>query len=111
MPHPGVPVLPDRLPPLPETTDVSWSADIQALHNRLSDFFDSSRRALNLDESDPIRVRTHLDRASNTMVSIVEALGLRTEDPLPNEYIHSVALATGSLVMHLRHAMETSKHQ
>jgi hypothetical protein len=97
------PPLSESLPLLPQPPiDHPWSADIVTAHNELRASFDSARRALNLDESDPIRLRYHLNRASSFMVDVIGALGLREVDPLPSSHLNSLAIAVGSLVVRLR---------
>jgi hypothetical protein len=105
MPRP--PCLPEGLPSLPEPpTDHPWSADVITAYQELNASFDSARRALNLDESDPIRLRYHLDRASGFMVNIVDALGTREVNPLPSSHLRSLAVAVGSLVFYLRKTVD-----
>ena len=99
--------LPVRLPSLPQApADNPWSADIIAAYEGLNTSFNSARRALDLDESDPIRLRYHLDRASGFMVNVVEALGVREVNPLPSSHLSSLATAVGSLVFHLRKTVD-----
>jgi hypothetical protein len=45
------------------------------------------------------------------MVSIIDALGKYKEDPLPADYIRSLALAVRSLVVYLRSTLNGSKLQ
>jgi hypothetical protein len=103
-------LLPERLSPLPEAPfDNPWSADVLKAHNELVTAFNSARNALNLDESDPIRLRYHLSRASGFMVDIVGTLGLREVDPLPSHYINSLAAAVGTLVFRLRVTLDNAR--
>jgi hypothetical protein len=93
----------ESLPLLPQAPiNRPWSADIINAHNELHASFDSAQRALNLDESDPIHLRYHLNQASGFMVDMVDALGLREMDPLPSSHLNSLAIAVGSLVVRLR---------
>lgn len=100
-----VPPPPASLPPL-VPTDTPWPAEIVTAHERLTSMFSSARNALNLDESDPIKLRFHLDRASTIMVSIIDALATQNVATLPDQYIISLAQDVGSLVVHLRHALD-----
>ena len=94
--------IPLALPSLPHAIDVPWSAEIVEAHNGLTSTFRTSRAALNLDESDPIRLGHHLKQAETFMVSIVEVLGHQT---LPHEYIEAISGAVSSLVLGLRQAL------
>jgi hypothetical protein len=60
--------------------------------------FRASQAALNLDESDPIRLGHHLHQAKTFMVSIVDVLSRQTANPLPPGYIKEVGDATRMLV-------------
>ena len=60
---------------------------------------------MNLDESDPIRLGHHLKQAETFMSSIVDALSLQEQNPLPTEYIESLEEAVELLVDGLRDAL------
>lgn len=108
MPPDALKLFPE-LPASPLTAP--WPADVLNAHSGLESSYGSARRALNLDESDPIRLRYHLTRASQFMVSMVEVLGLREESPLPTTYIELIAGAVGNLVIHLRKAFKSTENQ
>lgn len=97
--------IPSTLPALPPAIALPWSADIIQAHHGLSSTFGTSYRALNLDESDPIRLGHHLKQAETFMTSIVDALGTQTDNPLPIEYIETTREAVESLVNGLRDAL------
>lgn len=97
--------IPATLPPLPTATALPWSADILQAHTGLVSAFGISYRALNLDESDPIRLGHHLKQAETFMTSIVEVLGRQTGNPLPVEYIEVLRTSIESLVNGLRDAL------
>jgi hypothetical protein len=99
------PQIPLILPSLPRATDTPWSAEIVEAHRGLASAFRTSRAALNLDESDPIRLGHHLKQAETFMVSIVEALGHQTANPLPQGYIEATSEIISSLVVGLRLAL------
>ena len=67
--------------------------------------FGISYQALNLDESDPIRLGHHLKQAETFMCSIVDALSLQEHNPLPAEYIESLEEAVELLVDGLKDAL------
>ena len=97
--------IPSSLPPLPVSTTLPWSAEIIQAHRGLTSSFGISYRALNLDESDPIRLGHHLKQAETFMSSIVDALSLQEQNPLPTEYIESLEEAVELLVDGLRDAL------
>ena len=97
--------IPSSLPPLPVSTTQPWSADIIQAHRSLTSSFGISYRALNLDESDPIRLGHHLKPAETFMCSIVDALSLQEHNPLPAEYIGSLEEAVELLVDGLKDAL------
>lgn len=99
--------IPLTLPSLPHAITTPWSAQIIEAHNGLTSAFRSSQAALNLDESNPIRLGHHLKQAETFMVSIVEVLGHQTANTntLPQEYIKAISSAVSSLVLRLRSAL------
>jgi hypothetical protein len=100
-----VPPPPASLPPLPlVANNTPWPAEVVTAHEQLISTFNSARHALNLDESDPVKLRFHLDRASTIMVSVIEALV--SQSTLPDEHIVSLAQGVGSLVVYLRNTLE-----
>ena len=97
--------IPSTLPPLPPATALPWSAEVVQAHRGLVSAFESSYRALNLDESDPIRLGHHLKQAETFMASIAEVLSFQTENPLPLQYTETVNSAVGELIKGLRIAL------
>lgn len=98
-------MIPSNLPPLPPATTVPWSAEVIEAHRGLVSTFGISYRALNLDESDPIRLGHHLKQAETFMTSIVDVLGAQQVNPLPPEYIATVREAVMLLVGGLKAAL------
>jgi hypothetical protein len=90
--------IPDTLPTLPPYVGHPWPAEVVQAHRGLCTAFRASRTALNLDESDPIRLGHHLHQAKTFMVSIVDVLGRQTANPLPSGYIDEVSEATLALI-------------
>lgn len=82
--------IPSTLPTLPPATLLPWSADVIEAHSGLISAFHTSRRALNLDESDPIWLGHHLKQAQTFMISIVNVLGLQQDNPLPAGHIEKI---------------------
>jgi hypothetical protein len=97
--------IPSTLPPLPPATSLPWSAEVITAHRGLVSTFMTSYRALNLDESDPIRLGHHLKQAEMFMVSVVNVLSTHRDNPLPPEYINTIRGAVESLVEGLQIAL------
>ena len=97
--------IPQSLPDLPPTTGSPWPAEIVQAHHGLHAAFKASRTALNLDESDPIRLGHHLQQVKTFMVSVFEALGRQENNPLPPTYIKQVGDAILGLVSGLQSAL------
>jgi len=93
------------LPPLPPANGVPWSAEVIQAHRGLTSAFGVSYRALNLDESDPIRLGHHLKQVETFMTSVIGVLGTYAENPLPPKYIDTVGGAIESLADGLRDAL------
>jgi len=100
--------IPRTLPDLPASVETPWSAEVVQAHRGLSAAYRTSRAALNLDESDPIRLGHHLHHARTYMVSIAEVLGLQESNPLPSIYIKEISRAIAALVDGLRIALVES---
>lgn len=99
-----------ELPALPEPHGQRpWPADVYDAHRRLRILFSSARSALNLDESDPIRLRFHLHRSTNLMLPLIRALGFREEQPLPSAHIELLAQHIGTLIIRLRNMLDGSE--
>ena len=81
---PPRPPIPKQLPDLPPSAGPPWSAEVVQAHRGLYAGFRASRAALNLDESDAIRLGHHLHQAKTVMVPIVEALQCQHSNPLPS---------------------------
>lgn len=99
-------VIPQTLPPLsPATPALPWSAEIIQAYRGLISAYGTSYRALNLDESDPIRLGHHLKQAETFMTSIVNVLSTQADNPLPTAYIKIIRGAVELLVDGLRNAL------
>jgi len=101
------PIL-QELPGLPPALGLPWPAEVVQAHHGLQAGFRASRVALNLDESDPIRLGHHLHQVKTAMVPVVEALGRQTLNPLPPVYIKKITEAVFSLVDGLQVALVKS---
>jgi hypothetical protein len=96
--------IPSALPPLPPATQLPWSADTLEAYHGLASAFLASRRALNLDESDPIRLNHHLKQAETFMASIIDVLSVQPINRLPAEYVKKIRESVASLTNGLRSA-------
>jgi hypothetical protein len=102
--------LPHSFPILPPVAgDAGWPSDLIQAHERLNNLFESARGALNLDESDAIRLTYHLDKAETVARPIVVALQSNDRSNLPSDYIASVAALISSLEHHLQTALANSQ--
>jgi len=102
------PQIPLVLPGLPQATNTPWPAEIVEAHHGLASAFRSSRAALNLDESDPIRLGHHVRQAETFMGSIIDVFSHQSVNPLPEEYIETLSRMVSSLVTGLRLALAES---
>lgn len=100
--------IPHTLPDLPSSVGTPWPAEVVQAHRGLHAAYRTSRAALNLDESDPIRLGHHLHHARTYMVSIAEVFGLETSTPLPSGYIREISQAITGLVGGLQAALAES---
>jgi len=83
---------PDGFPTLPSfSSHVPWPADILDGHNVLKAVHNAASHSLNLDESDPIRLRHHEKQIKGVMLSTLQALAECECPPLPEDYIESAA--------------------
>ena len=105
---PPRPPIPKQLLDLPPSAGPPWSAEVVQAHRGLYARFRASRAALNLDESDTIRLGHHLHQAKTVMVPIVEALQRQHSNPLPSAYIKEISDAILALVDGLQSALAES---
>ena len=107
MPHTEAQLnIPSTIPPLPPATALPWSAEIIQANCGLVSAFGTAYRALNLDKSDPIQLRHHLQQATTFMTSIVNVFGTQTDNPLPTEFIAIIRGAVTLLVDRLQDALD-----
>ena len=81
-----------KFPELPPCSGhAPWPAGITDSHDTLKTVYDAASRALNLDQSDPIRLR-HCEKQTKTaMLSTLQALAACVNPPLPDSYIKYTA--------------------
>jgi hypothetical protein len=103
---------PEHFPALPSAAaNMHWSANIVEAHRTLTSIFNSARASLNLDESDPTRVRFHLTRIVNEVYPILEAVSLQEDEPLSPDLVRSMVLAFSLLFIRLQSALENSQRR
>lgn len=102
------PPIPKHLPDIPPYIESPWSAEVVQAYRGLQAGFRVSRAALNLDESDPIRLGHQLHQARNIMLPVVEALGRQTSNPLPPGFIREIHEAITILIDSLHVALNES---
>jgi len=82
----------DKFPELlSRPSHAPWSADIIDGHNTLKAAHEAVSRVLNLDESDPIRLRHYEKQIKTVMLSTLQALAAYGNPPLPEHYINDAA--------------------
>ena len=83
---------PDEFPELPSRPGPApWPADIIDGHNTLKAVHKAASRALNFDESEPIRLRHYDKQIKTTMPSTLQALVACENPSLPECYVDAVA--------------------
>jgi len=97
--------MPQQIPDLPPSNGSPWPAEVVQAHRGLQAGFRASRAALNLDESDPIRLGHYLHQAESIMVPVVEALSHQTSNPLPTAFIEEISNAISNLVDGIQSAL------
>lgn len=99
----------DEFPELPSRPGlIPWSADVLDGHNTLATTHKAASRALNLDDSDPIRLRYHEKQIKITMLSTLQALAACENPPLPERYINAAANAVRRLASSIAAALASS---
>ena len=94
-----------KFPELPSrSSHAPWPAAIVDGHNTLKATYDAASRALNLDESDPIRLQHYEKQTKTLMLSTLEALAACGNPSLPEHYIEDIA----NLVRELAQSMTTA---
>jgi hypothetical protein len=102
--------LPDSFPTLPPPVEgMHWSAEIVQGHRMLANAFNTSRDSINLDISDPTRLRFHLDHITNNAIPVLEAMSIREDELLPANFVLTMAITTALLVTHLQRALKSSQ--
>lgn len=100
---------PDGFPTLPfPSGHVPWPADILDGHNTLKAAHNAAFRSLNLDESDPIRLRHYEKQIKGVMFSTLRALAECKCPPLPEDYIERVANSIQKLAGAVAAALNSS---
>lgn len=97
-----------QLPNLPSSIILPWSAEVVQAYRRLQAGYRASQTALNLDESDPIRLGHHLHQVKTVMIPVVEVLGQQSSNPLPPVFTREISEAVLELVDGLQSAFEES---
>lgn len=101
--------LPGDFPTLPPPSHcVPWPADILDGHETMKATYDAGSCALNLDESDPIRLRHHEKQIKTIMLSALQALAAYERPPLPEDYIRAVVNSIRELAGAVTAALNSS---
>ena len=100
---------PAEFPELPSRScHAPWSAAITDGHDTLKAAYGAASRALNLDESDPIRLRHYETQIKTVMLSTLQALAACKAPPLPEHYIEDVANLIRKLAGSMATALDSS---
>ena len=98
-----------KFPELPSRScHAPWPAAITDGHSTLKATYDAACRALNLDESDPIRLRHYEQQIKTTMLSTLQALAACGNPPLPENYIEDVVIHVRELARSMTTALSSS---
>jgi hypothetical protein len=100
---------PERFPELQSRSGhAPWPASITDGHNTLKVVYEAASRALNLDESDPIRLRHYENQTRTVMLSTLQALAACENPPLPERYIEDAADSIRELAGAMATALDSS---
>lgn len=89
-----------------------WSANVHLAYQVLIDMSTHANRALRQGESDPMRIKFHLETILGTAIPILQALEASAADEgIPTEWLHSCAERLGELVLSLHKAEEGAEGQ
>lgn len=103
--------LPPHFPHLPALPDVIWSANVRQAHTVMSQSYNSASTVLRQEDSDPLRLRFHLNRLLDETFPILVALEGHQEDPIPPAWLTSAAEALSSIIAHVHNALSNSTDQ
>ena len=95
----------------PRSGHAPWPADIADGHNTLKSAYEAASRALNLDDSDPIRLRHHEKQTRTVVLSTLQALAAHESPPLPERYIEDAASLIRKLAVSMAAALNSSLKQ
>ena|ERR1700722_9248836 len=106
--------LPTAYPPLPHPG--SWSPNIQAAHQTLTDLYQNAFTILHLEDVEPLRIAFHIDSITADAIPILCAMetdGESEHSPpdsrLPEEWLQGGAQVLGELVVALRRMRELAR--
>ena len=100
---------PDKFPDLPPRPgDIPWPADVVDGHTAIKTIHEATSRTLNLDESDPIRLRHYEKQIKTVMLSTLQALAASEKPPLPGYYIEDAANLVRKLASATTTALDSS---
>jgi hypothetical protein len=102
--------LPTSFLSLPAVTaDGSLPSDVIQAHQALDKLFESARNALNLDESDQIRLKYYLHKVDTVAKPIVIGLQSNNRSDIPHDYVVAVTTLISLLEHHLQNALASSQ--
>jgi len=100
---------PFTFPELPSrSSQAPWPADITDGHLAMKATHKAASRALNLDESDPIRLQHYNKQIKTVMLSTLQALAACKSPPVPGHYIKDAANSIQQLAQSTAIALKSS---
>ena len=101
--------VPPTFPELPSRSGrVPWPADITDGHLTMKATHKAASQALNLDESDPIRLQHYDKQIKTVMLSTLQVLAACKSPPVPECYIEDAANSIRQLAQSTAIALKSS---
>ena len=92
----------------PRSGHAPWPTGITEGHDTLKATYNAASQALNLDESDPIRLKHYERQTKTVMLPTLQALAASGGPPLPERYIEDVANLVQTLAGLMAAALSSS---
>ena len=96
-------------PPLLASPYGIWPGHVQAAYQSIHDSYLRARHLLDLDETDPLRLRYHVDRIQNETVAIL--VSLEGQQGLSQQWLENGAIQLGTLAGDLHRAIEGTEQR
>lgn len=103
--------LPSQFLDLPAVENVIWSANFRQAHAAIRSAYCSAVAILYREDSDPLRLRFHLDRLLDEVFPILVAIEEQAENPVPGEWLAAAAGMLSATVAQLHSALRNTNEQ